>query len=164
MVVTHLSPLELKRKWGSSSSKELHDVSMQDPVTLDVNAYNIHLQSCWKRVRKDSFMSMPWDLRMKRPDEVFASTGFQMQAEGQMPPLPVVSSETVIRHASTDDSVYKSAGLKFAKNTDERLWREKLSWERKCAYKKWSVLILEDVGAWEIGRQVGKQGNSNIAC
>ena len=87
---------------------------------------------------------------MRCPDE----TGVWRQCmavTGQLPPLPAVGTELNVKSFASEDSIFQSAGLKFAKSTDERIWREKLSWERKCAYKKWTALVLEDIGSWEIG-------------
>ena len=50
------------------------------------------------------------------------------------------------------DSAFKVAGLRAASNMDNRLWSEKLSWERRAAYKKWSAIILHEIGAWDIAR------------
>ena len=151
--------MDLKRKWGGLQ-EPCDDV--QHDLSLDLDAYNVHLQSCWRNVRKRDEMPMPWDLRMKRPDE----TGVLREGlavTGQLPPLPAVGTELNVKSFASEDSIFQSAGLKFAKSTDERIWRERLSWERKCAYKKWTALVLEDIGSWEIGRQVATSGPLNFA-
>ena len=69
-----------------------------------------------------------------------------------MPPMPLRQSSDAQLDIYTDDSAFKVAGLRAASSIDNRLWAEKLSWERKAAYKKWSAIILHEVGAWEIAR------------
>jgi hypothetical protein len=69
-----------------------------------------------------------------------------------MPPMPVRQLPDAQLDVYTDDSAFKVAGLRAASSIDNRLWAEKLSWERKAAYKKWSAIILHEVGAWEIAR------------
>ena len=47
---------------------------------------------------------------------------------------------------------FADAGLKLKKKTDEHLWQQQISFERKAAYKKWTALILEHPGAWSVSR------------
>ena len=52
-----------------------------------------------------------------------------------------------------EDSFTK-VGLRAVSSSDQRLWQDRLSWERKCACKKWCSLILMKLSAWAIGRTV----------
>lgn len=52
-----------------------------------------------------------------------------------------------------EDSFTK-VGLRAVSSSDQRLWQDRLSWERKCACKKWCSLILMKLSAWSIGRSV----------
>ena len=155
------SQLDLKRKWGNSL--DLDEQGSQDMISVDFNAYNQHLQSCWNKVRRDKFLLMPWDLSLKTPQDFVAKTHDVFCISGQMPPLPISGQASSPAGEAIEGSMFQQAGLKFAKCTDDRIWKERLSWERKCAYKKWSTLILEDIGAWELGRQVATSGQLSFA-
>ena len=67
-----------------------------------------------------------------------------------MPPLPAVQERATQVDEILEDSAFKLAGLRAAGSIDNRLWAEKLSWERRAAYKKWASIILHEVGAWEV--------------
>lgn len=91
-------------------------------------------------------MSSPWQA-CKRMRTVFPD-----MIKSAMPPMPQGRAQEVQQDTVLDDTAFKMAGLRVAKNIDSRLWSEKLSWERRAAYKKWSAIILHEVGAWEIAR------------
>ena len=106
---------------------------------------------------------MPWDLKLETIEDVVEKARNVFTISGQIPPLPVARPDALVQTDMVAGSCFQQAGLKFAKTTDDRLWKERLSWERKCAYKKWSVLVLEDIGAWELGRQVAVSGQLSFA-
>ena len=149
---------ELKRKWGTVQQDDI----VQEPQ-LDMQTFDNLLQFCWNSCRKAQILSMPWDAHMRMPHEVVNDFFRVMPMGGQMPPVPASRELTQTAMQTVSDSVFQKAGLKFAKATDERLWKERLTWERKCAYKKWSCLILEQISAWEIGRQVATSGQMSFA-
>lgn len=47
---------------------------------------------------------------------------------------------------------FSDAGLKLMRKTDEILWEQHLSLERKAAYKKWTSLVLSNPGCWTVSR------------
>eukprot|EP00435_Cladocopium_sp_Y103_P045753 s3116_g13.t1 len=57
-------------------------------------------------------------------------------------------------------SSFADAGLKLTRKTDEIVWEQQISFERKAAYKKWTSLILTNPGAWSVSRP--KRGESLI--
>ena len=81
------------------------------------------------------------------------------------------ASQQLIQITGEDgaDSVFQKPDLKFAKATDHR--RETLERETDMGTemrlqevdKKWSCLILEQISAWEIGRQVATSGQLSFA-
>eukprot|EP00435_Cladocopium_sp_Y103_P033579 s3354_g8.t1 len=60
----------------------------------------------------------------------------------------------------TSCSSFADAGLKLTRKTDERFWEQQISFERKAAYKKWTMSILSNPGAWSVARP--KRGENLI--
>ena len=119
---------------------------------FDRDAYNMHLAHVWNSNRTSAF-TMPWERTMPSPWQACKRlrTVFPDMIKRPMPPMPIVQQD-IQGETSFDDTAFKIAGLRVASNVDDRLWTEKLSWERKAAYKKWSAIILHEVGAWEVAR------------
>ena len=138
---------ELKRNWG-----------LED-------GYDKHLASCWNKLRRRETFSLPWDAKLKTPFDIASKAWEVMPMSGNMPLMPSLcsTSDSLEVGPEPSKSAFKEAKLKFASSTDNRLWSEKLSWDRKCAYKKWCSLILVNVGAWQIGRQVAISGTMHFA-
>ena len=157
MVTSSLTPQGLKRKWGSKDVTTAADLDL-DAVQCCDDTYETHVQFCCNNIRKFDGLVMPWECRMQGPKDWLSGAFPQMSFYGPMPPMPHVQTDNPVSIRSAIDGCFQQAGLKFAKATDERLWQEKLSWERKCAFKKWSSLILEDIASWEIARQVASSG------
>ena len=120
---------------------------------FDGDAYNLHLTHVWSANRSTAF-TMPWERTMTSPWQACKRmrTVFPDMVRTPLPPLPVRSEPEAKDEAVFEETAFKIAGLRAASNIDNRLWAEKLSWERKAAYKKWSAIILHEVGAWEITR------------
>ena len=91
-------------------------------------------------------MTTPWQVckRMR--------TAFPDMIKSAIPPMPLQPERETPMDEVATDSAFRMAGLRAASSIDNRLWSEKLSWERKAAYKKWSAIILHEIGAWEIAR------------
>jgi hypothetical protein len=103
---------------------------------------------------------MPWDLTLNTPWEVSKKLrGEKLFNVGILPPIPCNKTElNKTGFAELGDSTsdaFKSAGIALKSSSDTRLWQERLSWERKAAYKKWTSLIAKQCGSWEICRDVG---------
>ena len=120
---------------------------------FDDDAYNMHLAHVWTQNRSSAF-TMPWDRVMTSPWQACKRmrTVYADMVKSAMPPMPVRQQQEVQLEEASTDSALKIAGIRAANNIDNRLWAEKLSWERRAAYKKWSSIILHEVGAWEIAR------------
>jgi len=97
---------------------------------------------------------MPWELSMNTPwDACKRLRTNKIDLHGPLPPVPVTAKVFHSECAATEILSFKQIGVKAAKHADDRLWSDKLSWERKCAYKKWVSIILRQVGAFDIARQ-----------
>eukprot|EP00435_Cladocopium_sp_Y103_P071370 s975_g37.t1 len=81
-------------------------------------------------------------------------TVYPEMVRSAMPPMPVKDVVQQCSNETAVDSAFRIAGIRAASNIDNRLWSEKLTWERKAAYKKWTSIILHEVGAWEVARLV----------
>ena len=126
-------------------------------------SYDMHLQN----ITSANFQTqrkMPWDLTLNTPWEVSKKMrGEKLFNFGVMPPIPG-SCKTLDRTGLADfceaaNDAFKAAGIALRSSNDTRLWQERLSWERKAAYKKWTTLVAKQFNAWEICRQLWA-GNS----
>ncbi|CAL1170052.1 unnamed protein product [Cladocopium goreaui] len=81
-----------------------------------------------------------------------------------MPPMPCLPDEqTAVIESEMVEDAFTKVGLRAASASDQRLWQEKLSWERKCACKKWCTLALMKLSAWAIGRSVASSSGMQLA-
>ena len=126
-------------------------------------SYDLHLRNI-TTVKCTSLRKMPWELNLSTPWEVCKRLrGEKVLEVGTLPPIP--GNGTALNKASFADlgdatsEAFKAAGIALKSSSDTRLWHEKLSWERKAAYKKWTSLISKQFNAWEICRQLWA-GNS----
>ena len=78
-----------------------------------------------------------------------------------MPCLP--DEQTAVIESEMVEDAFTKVGLRAASASDQRLWQEKLSWERKCACKKWCTLALMKLSAWAIGRSVASSSGMQLA-
>ena len=148
----------LKRKWEEGDN----EMGSSD-------AYNQHLAFCWNQGRNKSNFTMPWDIHMKTHQDVVHSFSQGVKFSGNIPPMPTSSllREDLTAMVIAEDST-KRSGIPLAKASDAKLWEQKLSWERKCACKKWISLVAEQFTAWEVCRQVATTdalslGRGNLA-
>lgn len=120
---------------------------------FDDDAYSLHLAHIWSANRSSAF-TMPWERTMATPWQACKRmrTVYPDMIRAAMPPMPIRPEPEQRVDETLEETAFKIAGLRAASNIDNRLWAEKLSWERKAAYKKWSAIILHEVGAWEIAR------------
>ena len=114
--------------------------------------YDQNLRHIWTQHFK-SAVKMPWERTLSTPWEVCKRLRTnETEFGGAMPPMPFFQTAETEAAGSNEILTFKQVGIRAAKNTDVRLWSEKLSWERKCAYKKWVGIILTQVGCFEVGR------------
>eukprot|EP00438_Fugacium_kawagutii_P025313 Skav217866 [mRNA] locus=scaffold2487:52317:58797:+ [translate_table: standard] len=127
-------------------------------------AYMLHRQFCWTSKQSRKCNTMPWDLKMRSPCQMLSDAMKPITWNSNLLPLPLTSqdapteSETVML-----DDAFTKVGLKAAKGGDKRLWDDRLSWERKCAYKKWCSLVCVKIGSWDIGRKVATSRDLEFA-
>eukprot|EP00435_Cladocopium_sp_Y103_P055129 s946_g18.t1 len=95
-------------------------------------------------------MNTPWEVSKRLRGE----SSFTL---GALPPIPGNGKrrddDSAVPSGFIGDS-FRSAGIAFKSSNDTRLWQERLSWERKAAYKKWTSLISKQFNAWEVCRQL----------
>ena len=128
--------------------------------TCTPDAYSLHTQFCWNSKQTKKLHVMPWDLRLKSPSNVFTDAMASPTWNARMPPLPVRPGDfTASVESEFVEDAFAKVGLRAVDASDKRLWQERLSWERKCACKKWCSLILMKISAWAIGMAVAS-GNS----
>eukprot|EP00435_Cladocopium_sp_Y103_P009360 s4141_g2.t1 len=71
---------------------------------------------------------------------------------GNLGPCSHVAEPAQDMTLSVKCNSFADAGLKLMSKTDERLWEQQLSLERKAAYKKWTSLVLSNPGCWSVAR------------
>ena len=107
--------------------------------TVSSSCYEQHVRHIWTANHVSNF-KMPWDLSMKTPWEVCKRLRTnRLDLHGPLPPVPVIVVADNSEGSFTESLSFKQIGVKAIKSADDRLWSEKLSWERKCAYKKWAL-------------------------
>ena len=137
---------------GSDRLKQNGGTNMSTP-TVSSSCYEQHVRHIWTANHVSNF-KMPWDLSMKTPWEVCKRLRTnRLDLHGHLPPVPVTAIADSSEGPFSETLSFKQIGVKAIKSADDRLWSEKLSWERKCAYKKWVGIILRQVGAFDIARQ-----------
>ena len=67
---------------------------------------------------------MPWDLTMYKQMESVRTPSQVFPISGQMLPLPLSAQEVGLKETAFNESMFRQAGLKFGKNTDDKLWKE----------------------------------------
>ena len=130
-------------------------------------SYDMHLQNVVSANYK-SQRKLPWEFSLSTPWEVSKRLrGDNLFSIGTLPPIPGNRSElnsvglTGLGDAAND--AFRSAGIALRSSGDTRLWQEKLSWERKAAYKKWTSLIAKQFNSWEICRQLWASNSMKMA-
>ena len=124
-----------------------------DSSTVSKFCYEQHLRHIWTTNHASTF-KMPWELTLNTPWDAckkLRTSSFDLH--GPLPPVPVSANVCNSDEGADEILSFKQIGVKAVKNADSRLWADKLSWERKCAYKKWVGIILRQVSAFDIARQ-----------
>ena len=132
--------------------------------TRTPDAFSLHTQFCWNSKQSKKLHVMPWDLKLKSPMMV-QSESFSMPTwKCRMPSMPCLPDEqTAVIESEMVEDAFTKVGLRAASASDQRLWQEKLSWERKCACEKWCTLVLMKLSAWAIGRSVASSSGMQLA-
>ena len=124
------------------------------------DSYLRHTQFAWNGRQNKKLHVMPWDLKLSTPMKVQSDALSMPSWSARMPPLPDFAGEPGSGvESDIIDSAFMKVGLRAVSASDKRLWQDRLSWERKCACKKWCSLILIKLSSWTIGRDVAS-GNS----
>ncbi len=134
---------QLKQSGGSGSdTDDDNDVSGSFSGATDSSVYDNQLIHVW-RTQVEHPKIFPWQLKCKSPFDVIQKSVFGgMQIAGHLPPMPLVrQAEEVSTDLGIQEDTFKKMGLKAIKTSDQRLWEQKISYERKAAHKKWMSLI-----------------------
>ena len=156
---------QLKQNGGlGSDSDDNSDVSGSFSGATNSSVYDNQLIHVW-RTQVEHPKIFPWQLKCKSPFDVVQKNVFGgMQIAGHLPPMPLVKQAAEISSdLGIQEDVFKQMGLKAVKTSDQRLWGQKISYERKAAYKKWMSLIAVQYNAWLVGRQQMSEGLMKFA-
>ena len=148
-----------------TSCKRTREAEFSDEWSLKTpDAYLKHTQFCWNARQTKKVHTMPWDLKMSKCMRPQLNSVAMPSWSSRLPPLPCFPGELVdsLESDFVEDS-FARVGLRAVKASDQRLWEERLSWERKCACKKWCSLILMKMSAWTIGRSVACGDSMRLA-
>lgn len=134
-----------------TSSKRTGGMDALTPAVSN-DVYEQHFRHIWTSNHISNFKT-PWELTMTTPWEACKRLRtIRADIRGPSPPVSIASGGCQTKHPDIEVVSFKQVGIKALKGADDRLWKDKLSWEHKCAYKKW-VGILNQVGAFDIARQ-----------
>ena len=123
--------------------------------------FSMHVRHSWSMLHSSSTMT-PWDNMKAFYDSagIGEQSNKRLKVSGNLGPCNMVSTDTELTDA--DDATVKNsfadAGIRLKGCTDQNLWEQKLSWDRKAAIKKWMSLVLTDPGSWTICRVHFKEG------
>ena len=122
--------LDLKRKRGDTE-----DNAGSDP---DMVQFGLHARHSWLD-NASSTLKRPWDLKLHdQLDVVDRSSKSLFRMSGVMPPIPSPEvSQLVPVEASLAVGADRSFSLKAIHRAHKRSWNEQITYERKCAYRKW---------------------------
>ena len=127
--------------------------SSTDSHAMDSNSLHwvFHVRHAWSNLHQSCF-KQPWDFSMTSANsDCLEPWKKKLKVTGNLGPQSIVDSKPE-PEIPVVASIYKEVGLKLSKKIDEKVWEQKLSYERKAAYKKWLSLVLMEVGAWTISR------------
>ena len=165
--------MDLKRNWDqadfhSGTDDTIGSVHVSSdnsfgPLGVQTTSYNLHLASCWKKQKRDSLFTMPWECNMSTPSDVSGKMMNFLQVKGNIPPFPVSSSrvERLQEVVLVEDALKKSK-IPLIKASHDKLWEKQLSWDRKCACKKLLSIVTTELGAWEVVRQLASSGSLEL--
>lgn len=132
--MTHQFKLEMASP-GIDRLKQNGGFDVTTP-TVSSSCYEQHLRHIWSANHVSTF-KMPWELSMSTPwDACKRLRTNRLELHGPLPPVPVTATACHSEGSSVEILSFKQIGVKAIKNADDRLWSDKLSWERKCAYTK----------------------------
>ena len=127
--------------------------SSTDSHAIDSSSLHwvFHVRHVWSNLHQSCF-KQPWEFSMTSANsDSLEPWKKKFKVTGNLGPQSIVDSKPE-PEIPVVNTIYKEVGLKLSKKIDEKVWEQKLSYERKAAYKKWLSLVLMEVGAWSISR------------
>ena len=136
--------MELKRKRGEEDSVG------DDP---DMVQFGLHARHAWLN-NASSTMKLPWDFKLRdQLDVVDRSSKAFLRMTGVMPPIPSPEAvQSLPEEASLAVGADRSFSLKAIHRAHKRSWSEQITYERKCAYRKWIAIVSENAMAFDVAR------------
>ena len=101
-----------------------------------------------------STMKLPWDFKPRDKLDVVdrASKSF-LRVTGVMPPIPSPEAvQSLPEDASLAVGADRSFSIKAIHRAHKRSWSEQITYERKCAYRKWIAIVSENAMAFDVAR------------
>ena len=112
-----------------------------------------HILSCMNQAKHvfSSRIKMPWERQFIGPWDR-ASEVLSVAKPVKDLYMPVPSEETNRQHFDNHVRItaFRKAGIRLIRDCDQKLWADRLSNERKAAVRKWTSLVAEQPGAWDI--------------
>lgn len=111
-----------------------------------------HIEQVWTSMHT-SGMKLPWErsptASSKETLEPFSKL---IKLGGNMGPCSNPKPADPVKLFYKKRSSPTDAGLSPIEQTDETSLEQQIGFDRKAAYEKWTVLVLEDPGSWSIAR------------
>jgi hypothetical protein len=111
-----------------------------------------HTRHAWNMLHSTS-MKQPWELALPAVHkDVLEPFRKRFKVSGSLGICNGPARDHECDNLAVKYNSFADAGLKLKKKTDEHIWEQQISFERKAAYKMWTALILEHPGAWAVSR------------
>lgn len=110
-----------------------------------------HIRDAWVNMHSNNFR-LPWDFNMQSVlSDGLYQRNKRLKVTGNLGPVASNQGEIDELKAVTQNS-FADAGIRLMKSTDSKLWEQRLSMDRKAAYKKWTALVAQNFLAWSVAR------------
>ena len=113
---------------------------------------NFHTRHVWTMMRSTS-NKQPWEIAMSDMQrDYMESHKKRFKVAGNLGPASINEDRGTDLQVFAKCNSFADAGLKLMRKTDELLWEQQLTMERKAAYKKWTSLVMTNPGCWTVSR------------
>ena len=146
-------PLATVRSDSKDASGPRDNKRPADQPTSSLH-FTMHARHSWLTLAKPA-SNMPWDLKLKDQfDFVKRHQNNVLSMSGIMPPVPPFLDQSFNSESSCPEpgETAESYAFKAIKNAHKRSVTEQLSYERRCANRKWLSVVAVNPMAFEIAR------------
>ena len=135
-------------------NREDSDLASDSNVNSESNAIiGSHILSRMHQAKHafSSRMKMPWERQFVGPLDR-ASDVWSVAKPVKDLYTPAQAEESNRQHFDNHVRItaFRKAGIRLIRDCDQKLWADRLSNERKAAVRKWTSLVAEQPGAWDI--------------